>query len=101
MADMTFAEKVARTLELDAEMRSLWGDGHHTVGIHHLNHMDVHEGALLTALAARNSYSGEWIVSASMGEQFRSPTAYATADPDCSTCRGLVAETTERMAARG
>lgn len=96
MADMTFAAKIARTLEIDAELRAVWGDGLTTVGIHRLNHMDVHEGTLLTATACLNGFTGEWIVSAHLGERYKTPIAYATGDPECSTCRALIAESKAR-----
>jgi hypothetical protein len=88
--DLTLAEKVARTVALDSELRAIWGHGRVYSSVHHQTHMDVHNSASSGETASRTADS--WIVSAYVGEQFRSTQMFAPADLECSACRNLVTE---------
>lgn len=90
MADMTLAEKIARTVELDNELRAIWGHGRVATQVHDQTHTDVHEGTSITAIASLSG--GSWIVASDIGAQFHSPRMFAPADTECSTCRALIAE---------
>jgi len=94
VADMTFAEKAARTVELDAEMRALWPGVHVTSAIHNLSHEDVHEGTKASACWIQPQ--SRWSISGPLAGRYDSPDLYGTADDQCSTCQALIAEAQAR-----